>query len=80
MINYLPQNTLIDEKVLSGICDKVVALDPSIRFAGISRCRWKVRGNCRPKRPQCVAYLRERAQYAITAATRQYTRLDGNIF
>jgi len=75
MINIPAQNTLIDEKVLSGICDKVVALDPSIRFAGISDVDGKLEATAERKGLNALLTSEERAQYAITAATRQYTRL-----
>jgi len=57
------------------VCDEVISLDDSIRFAGISDKEGILlavsqRQNLRP-----LLSDEERAQYAITAATRQYTRL-----
>ena len=56
-------------------CKHVVDLDPSIRFAGIADEDGKLESIA--ERIGLVPLLtpEERAQYAITAATRQYTRL-----
>src|ERR1041385_3603826 len=56
-------------------CDKVIALDKSIRFAAIADEDGKLKSMA--ERAGLVPLLtpEERAQYAITAATRQYTRL-----
>ena len=56
-------------------CKHVVDLDPSIRFAGIADEDGKLESIA--ERMGLVPLLtpEERAQYAITAATRQYTRL-----
>jgi hypothetical protein len=61
--------------LFQNVCDEVISLDDSIRFAGISDKEGKLlavsqRQNLRP-----LLSDEERAQYAITAATRQYTRL-----
>lgn len=57
------------------ICDKVVSLDPSIRFAGIADEDGKLVATAERKALKPLLTPEERAQYAITAATRQYTRL-----
>ena len=56
-------------------CKHVIDLDPSIRFAGIADEDGKLESIA--ERTGLVPLLtpEERAQYAITAATRQYTRL-----
>ena len=56
-------------------CMQVVALDNSIRFAGIADEDGKLKSIA--ERPGLNPLLtpEERAQYAITAATRQFTRL-----
>lgn len=56
-------------------CKEVVNLDNAIRFAGIADEDGKLQSIA--ERENLVALLtpEERAQYAITAATRQFTRL-----
>jgi hypothetical protein len=56
-------------------CEKVVALDESIRFAGIADEDGHLVGTAERKGLRPLLTPEERAQYAITAATRQYTRL-----
>ncbi|HEX7032251.1 MAG TPA: hypothetical protein VF172_04555 [Nitrososphaera sp.] len=56
-------------------CDKVIALDKSVRFAGIADEDGKLVATAERKGLQPLLNAEERAQYAITAATRQYTRL-----
>jgi hypothetical protein len=56
-------------------CDKVVTLDKSIRFAGIADGDGHIVAIAERKGLKPLLNPEERAQYAITAATRQYTRL-----
>jgi hypothetical protein len=56
-------------------CDKVIMLDKSIRFAAIADEDGKLVATSERKGLRPLLTLEERAQYAITAATRQYTRL-----
>ena len=56
-------------------CDKVIALDKSIRFAAIADEDGKLVAAAERKGLKPLLTPEERAQYAITAATRQYTRL-----
>lgn len=56
-------------------CDKVIALDKSIRFAAIADEDGKLMATSERKGLKPLLTQEERAQYAITAATRQYTRL-----
>jgi hypothetical protein len=63
------------KKFFQEFCDEVVALDPSIRFAGISDEDGKLEATAQRKGLNALLTSEERAQYAITAATRQYTRL-----
>lgn len=56
-------------------CDKVIALDKSIRFAAIADEDGKLVATSQRKGLKALLTPEERAQYAITAATRQYTRL-----
>ena len=63
------------KKFFQEFCDNVVLLDPSIRFAGISDEDGKLEATAQRKGLNALLTSEERAQYAITAATRQYTRL-----
>ena len=56
-------------------CEKVVTLDDSIRFAGIADEDGHLVGTAERKGLKPLLTPEERAQYAITAATRQFTRL-----
>src|SRR5438094_6095972 len=56
-------------------CEKVITLDKSIRFAAIAAEDRKLLATSERKGLQALLTPEERAQYAITAATRQYTRL-----
>src|ERR671931_1638603 len=56
-------------------CDKVIALDKSIRFAAVADEDGKLMATAERKGLKPLLTAEERAQYAITAATRQYTRL-----
>ena len=53
-------------------CDKVIALDKSIRFAGIADGDGHLVATAERKGLKPLLTPEERAQYAITAATRQY--------
>jgi len=53
----------------------VIALDNSIRFAAIADEDGKMMATAERKGLKAILTPEERAQYAITAATRQYTRL-----
>src|ERR671931_1410954 len=56
-------------------CDKIIALDKSIRFAGIADGDGHLVAVSERKGLKPLLTPEERAQYAITAATSQYTRL-----
>ena len=56
-------------------CDKVVSLDPAIRFAGIADEHGHLMATADRKGLKPLLTPEERAQYAITAANRQFTRL-----
>jgi hypothetical protein len=56
-------------------CDKVITIDKSIRFAGIADGDGHLVAIAERKGLKPLLNPEERAQYAITAATRQYTRL-----
>ncbi len=63
------------EEVFNKFCKQVVDLDNAIRFAGIADEDGKLQSIA--ERPGLNPLLspEERVQYAITAATRQFTRL-----
>ncbi|MDE1763128.1 MAG: hypothetical protein KGH88_02655 [Thaumarchaeota archaeon] len=61
--------------VFEEFCKNVVALDPKIRFAGIADGDGKLEATADRNGLSPLLSSEERAQYAITAATRQYTRL-----
>lgn len=56
-------------------CEDVVALDPSIRFTGIANEDGNLEATAERKGLKPILGPDERAQYAITAANRQATRL-----
>jgi hypothetical protein len=58
-----------------GLCDRIVQLDKSIRFAGLANDEGVLLGVAEREGLKPLLTPEERAQYAITAATRQYTRL-----
>ena len=63
------------KKFFEDFSKSVVALDPKIRFAGIADVDGKLESTADRKDLKPLLSPEERAQYAITAATRQYTRL-----
>jgi hypothetical protein len=63
------------EHCFKKLCEKVVSLHRSIRFAGIANSDGKLLAIAERKGLRPLLTPEERAQYAITAATRQYTRL-----
>jgi hypothetical protein len=56
-------------------CDKVISSDPSIRFVGIADGHGVLLATSERKGLKPLLNAEETAQYAITAATRQYTRI-----
>jgi hypothetical protein len=64
-----------DEEIFNKFCKQVINLDSKIRFAGIADEDGKLKSIA--ERPGLNPLLtpEERVQYAITAATRQFTRL-----
>jgi hypothetical protein len=65
----------LDRKFFQEICDRVVTINPAIRFAGIADEDGELLAFSERKGLTPLLTPEERAQYAITAATRQYTRL-----
>jgi Family of unknown function (DUF6659) len=69
-INVKPKTNLFQK-----VCDEVISSDNSIRFAGISDKEGKLLAVSERQNLKPLLSNEERVQYAITAATRQYTRL-----
>lgn len=65
----------LDRKIFQEICDRVVPVNPAIRFTGIADEDGELLAFSERKALSPLLTPEERAQYAITAATRQYTRL-----
>ena len=65
----------LKEGYLQQLCDNVISQDRSIRFAAIVDEDGKLLSTSHRKALKPLLGPEERAQYAITAATRQYTRL-----
>ena len=57
------------------LCEKIVALDPSIRFVGIANEDGTLEADAERKGLKALFSPDQRAEYAITAANRQVTRL-----
>jgi len=65
----------VEQQFFQKFCDQVISLDSSIRFAGFADEDGKILAVSERKGLKALLTPEERAQYAITAATRQYTRL-----
>jgi hypothetical protein len=65
----------VEQQFFQNFCDQVISLDSSIRFAGFADEDGKILAVSERKGLKPLLTPEERAQYAITAATRQYTRL-----
>jgi hypothetical protein len=65
----------LDYKLFEDLCNDVISLDPSLRFAGIADEDGRLLASSLRPGLKPLLGAEERAQYAITAATRQYTRL-----
>jgi hypothetical protein len=66
---------MLKNQFFKQFCDDVLSLDNSIRFAGIADEEGILLSTSLRKGLKPLLGAEERAQYAITAATRQYTRL-----
>ena len=64
-----------NEDEFNRFCKQIISLDPSIRFAGIANEDGALESIAERENLIPLLTPEERAQYAITAATRQYTRL-----
>ena len=63
------------EQFFQEFCDKVIAVDSSIRFIGIADGHGSLLATSERKGLKPLLNEEETEQYAITAATRQYTRI-----
>ena len=63
------------EQVFKELCEKIVAQDPTIRFVGIADEDGNLKAEAERKGLKAVFSPDQRAEYAITAANRQATRL-----
>jgi hypothetical protein len=63
------------KQIFKEFCDQVLALDPSIRFVGIADEHGSLFSTSERKGLKPLLDYQETTQYAITASTRQYTRL-----
>jgi hypothetical protein len=63
------------DEFFQDFCDKVIAIDSSIRFIGIADGHGNLLATSERKGLKPLLNAEETAQYAITAATRQYTRI-----
>lgn len=66
---------ILEKRIFQKLCNEVVSADPAIRFAGISDEDGELLAFAERKNLSPLLTPEERAQYAITAATRQFTRL-----
>jgi hypothetical protein len=57
------------------LCERIIGIDPSIRFIGIADGHGRLLATSERKDLKPLLNLQETEQYAITAATRQYTRI-----
>ena len=65
----------MEQQFFQEFCDKVRTVDSSIRFIGIADGHGKLLATSERKGLKPLLNAEETAQYAITAATRQYTRI-----
>jgi len=63
------------KQIFKGFCDQVIASESSIRFVGIADEHGSLLSTSERKGLKPLLNYEETIQYAITAATRQYTRL-----
>lgn len=62
-------------QIFQEFCDKFIRLDPSIRFVGITDEHGLLNSTSERENLEPLLNEEETQQYAITAATRQYTRV-----
>ena len=62
-------------RLFQEFCDNVIRLDPSIRFVGVADEHGLLDSTSERENLEPLLNSEETQQYAITAATRQYTRV-----
>jgi hypothetical protein len=65
----------VEENFFQELCDKVISADSSIRFVGIADRHGRLLATKDRRGLKPLLNMQETEQYAITAATRQYTRI-----
>ena len=63
------------KQVFKELCEKIVAQDPAVRFVGIADEDGNLKAEAERNGLKAVFSPNQRAEYAITAANRQATRL-----
>lgn len=63
------------KQVFKELCEKIIAQDPAVRFVGIADEDGNLQADAERKGLKAVFSPDQRAEYAITAANRQTTRL-----
>ena len=63
------------KQFFQGFCQAVIKIDPSIRFIGIADGHGRILAKAERPGLEPLLNQQETEQYAITAATRQYTRI-----
>jgi hypothetical protein len=66
---------MTDNSLFKRFCNKVIALDKSLRFIGIADGHGRLLATGERRGLTPLLNAEETEQYAITAATRQYTRV-----
>jgi hypothetical protein len=66
---------ILEKEIFQKLCNEVVSADPAIRFTGISDEDGELLAFAERENLSPLLTPEERTQYAITAATRQFTRL-----
>jgi hypothetical protein len=67
--------SMVANNLFKRFCDKIVTLDKAIRFIGIADGHGRLLATAERKGLVPLLNMQETEQYAITAATRQYTRV-----
>ena len=63
------------KQIFKELCEKIIAQDPAVRFVGIADEDGNLQADAERKGLKAVFSPDQRAEYAITAANRQATRL-----
>ncbi|MDQ3840071.1 MAG: hypothetical protein M3297_12465 [Thermoproteota archaeon] len=66
---------MLAEDFFQGFCERVISADPHIRFVGIADQHGRLLATKDRKGLKPLLNMQETEQYALTAATRQHTRI-----